>query len=412
MVLTSVTFGNLAAPFLATRLRVTIKASVNLDLFHPCKSLRVIALVGVWGILPAGAQQPAPASPALLKQYCLACHNQKLKTAGVSVQALDPLNVAGDAATWEKVVRKVSTGQMPPPGMPHPSPAVSSSFASSITDALDRDAEAHPNPGRPTIHRLNRAEYSNAIRDLLALDIKPGAKLPADDTGYGFDNIGDVLSMSPMLVERYLAVARTVSRLAVGDATRKPEVNEFTMPRTGGGRPARSERASDDLPFNSAGGMSFDYQFPVDAEYVFRMKVPVGQGEFKTIEERVPVKAGNRTVGVTFLGDNAVPEIVPAFGFGNAAAANAGGQGQGPGIGAKLDLRLDGARVKLFDVASSRLTSVAIAGPYNIVGVGESASRQKIFTCKPSARCEGRCLRLEDSLNARPSSLSPSRRLR
>src|SRR3982750_3494231 len=103
MVLTSVTLGKLAAPFLAARLRVTIKASVNLDLFHPSTSLRVIALVGVWGILPASAQQAAPANPALLKQYCLACHNQKLKTAGVSVQALDPWNVAPDAATWEKV---------------------------------------------------------------------------------------------------------------------------------------------------------------------------------------------------------------------------------------------------------------------------------------------------------------------
>ena len=336
-------------------------------------------------MLPVAAQQSTPANPALLKQYCLACHNQKLKTAGVSVQALDPLNVAADAATWEKVVRKVSTGQMPPPGMPHPSPAISSAFAKSVTEALDRDAEAHPNPGRPTIHRLNRAEYSNAIRDLLALDIKPGAKLPADDTGYGFDNIGDVLSMSPMLVERYLSVARSVSRLAVGDASKKPEVNEFSMPRSGG-RPTRSERASEDLPFNSAGGMSFDYQFPVDAEYVFRMKVPAGQGEFKTLEERVPVRAGNRTVGVTFLGDNTVPEVVPAFGFGNAAQANAGGQG--PGIGAKMDLRLDGARIKLFDVPSSRLTSVAIAGPFNVVGVGESASRRKIFVCKPSAHGE------------------------
>src|SRR4051794_30790943 len=205
----------------------------------------------------AAAQQPS-APNTLISQYCIGCHNQKAKVAGVSLEGLDPAKPAGNAGVWEKVLRKVSAGQMPPAGLPHPSAALTAAFTKSLGEELDRDASAHPNPGNPTIHRLNRAEYSNAIRDLLALDIKPGSRLPADDTGYGFDNIGDVLSLSPILIERYMSVARTVSRLAVGDANIKPETNEFEAPRGVKGR------VSDDLPFDSSGGLSVDYNFPAD----------------------------------------------------------------------------------------------------------------------------------------------------
>ncbi|MEJ7609525.1 MAG: DUF1587 domain-containing protein [Bryobacteraceae bacterium] len=279
-------------------------------MFARCLGLAWIACTA------ASAQQSASINQVILKQYCLGCHNDKVKTGDISVQGLNPANVSEDPGTWEKVLRKVSTGQMPPPGMPHPKPAALQSFAKWIADELDESATANPNPGRPTIHRLNRAEYSNAVRDLLALDIKPGAKLPADDIGYGFDNIGDVLSVSPVLVERYIAVARNVSRLALGDAKRKPVVDEFEMPRTGG-RPTAPERASDDLPLNSAGGISIQYLFPADAEYVFKLKVPVGQGESKILEEGVSVKAGSKIVGVTFLGDNTVAEVVPVLDLGS-----------------------------------------------------------------------------------------------
>src|SRR6266487_2819908 len=151
-------------------------------------------------------------------------------------------------------------------------------------------------------------------RDLLALDIKPGSKLPADDTGYGFDNIGDVLSLSPILIERYMSVGRMVSRLAVGDINRKPEVNEFEAPRLGRG--ARIERLSNDVPFDSVGGISIQYPFPVDAVYLFKIKMPGGgTAEPRVFEERIPVKAGTRTVAVTFLADNAAPEFVAGFGL-------------------------------------------------------------------------------------------------
>lgn len=139
----------------------------------------------------------APLAPqALVNRYCIGCHNQKVKTAGISLQGLDPEKAGENSEVWEKVLRKVSAGQMPPAGLPHPAAPVTAAFCKTLETGLDRAAAANPNPGHPSIHRLNRAEYSNAIRDLLALDIKPGSKLPADDSGYGFDNIGEVLSLS------------------------------------------------------------------------------------------------------------------------------------------------------------------------------------------------------------------------
>src|SRR5437016_2936180 len=171
------------------------------------------------------SQSAAPR--AMVDQYCIGCHNQKNKTAGVAFDSLDWSNPVASAGILEKALRKVRTAEMPPAGLPHPSAATATAFTKWIEDSLDRAATAHPNPGRPAIHRLNRAEYSNAIRDLLALDVKPGALLPVDDSGYGFDNIADVLSISPSLLERYISVARLVSRLAVGDLKMKPADEQF-----------------------------------------------------------------------------------------------------------------------------------------------------------------------------------------
>ena len=321
---------------------------------------------------------------AMLNKYCVLCHSDKLHTGGVSVQNLDPAMAGPSTATWEKVLRKFGTGQMPPPGLPRPKPETAASFTKWVTESLDSAAVAHPNPGHPTIHRLNRAEYSNAVRDLLALDINPGSKLPADDTGYGFDNIGEVLSMSPVLIERYVSVARMVSRAAVGDAALKPEMNEFDLPKD---RTASRVRASDDLPFDSTGGMSVDYHFPVDAEYLIKVKMPSLNQEFdgpkpppQIVEVRIPVKAGSHRIGATFLAENAVPE---ALGTGEkrvVVGAN------GPTV-ARLDIRLDGSRLKLADVEHNgdhpQLSSVTVGGPYDVKGPGDTASRRKIFVCEP-----------------------------
>jgi mono/diheme cytochrome c family protein len=361
----------------------------------------------------SGPPQAAAAQGALVKQYCVGCHNNKLKTASLSLEGLDLSKVSGDADTWEKVLRKVNANQMPPMGLPHPSDDAKKAFTGYLETELDRAAVAHPNPGRPTIHRINRSEYSNAIRDLLALDIKPGASLPPDDSGYGFDNIGDVLSLSPVLIERYMSVSRNVARLAVGDTNVKPVIDVFAPVKEvraaskGGPRVPRNERISDDLPFDSAGGLSFQYTFPVDAEYDFKVKLPApaaGFGETaapvgQLLELRIPVKAGVHQVGLTFMRSGAVPEILPVLG-----AVRGGGGGAGRGAApptpqvAHLDLRLDGARLKLYDIPetgnNATFNELAIGGPYNIVGAGDSPSRQKIFVCKPaSAKDDDPCAR-------------------
>ncbi|HMB29960.1 MAG TPA: DUF1587 domain-containing protein, partial [Blastocatellia bacterium] len=209
------------------------------------------------------------AQRALIEENCVVCHNQKSKTAGVSLQGLNFDNVGDNAALWERVLRKVRTGQMPPPAAPRLEASEAAAFVNWLEGALDNAARLNPDPGRPTIHRLNRTEYSNAIRDLLSVDIKPGAALPVDDSGYGFDNIGEVLTISPALLEKYISVARKVSRLAVGDPEIKPSEERF-HPR----RMARAERVSDDLPFYSRGGLSFQYYFPLDGEYLIRVKTP------------------------------------------------------------------------------------------------------------------------------------------
>ncbi len=338
---------------------------------------------------------PIPSKSALVNQYCLGCHNQKLRTAELSLEGLDPAKVDKDTDVWEKVLRKLEAKEMPPSGMPRPSAAVEKQFTSSLETELDRAAAANPNPGRPTIHRLNRNEYSNAVRDLLAIDVRPGDTLPRDDSGYGFDNIGDVLSLTPVLLERYMSVARNIAALAVGNTDIKPVIDIFAPSKEvrAKGRPrAGSERISEDLPFGSAGGLSFQYTFPVDAEYIFKIKIPgstAGFGETaapvgQILELRVPVKAGIRRVGLTSMHSAALPEVLPGLN-------GRGGPGRGPMQQPKqggLDLRLDGARLKLYEVPEGDngpvFTDLSIGGPYNITGPGDSTSRQKIFVCKPA----------------------------
>jgi len=340
------------------------------------------------------AQSPGPA--ALVNQYCVFCHSEKTKTAGVVLEGMDFSNPGANAQVLEKVLRKVRTGEMPPAGMPRPDKPAAAAFTTWLADALDAAAAAHPNPGRPALHRLNRAEYSNAIRDLLALDVKPGDMLPVDDSGYGFDNIADVLSISPALIERYMAAARMISRLAVGDPGAGVSEEEFVpaqLRRAGGERKQRNERASDDLPFDSAGGMSFAYYFPLDGEYLIRVNTGGGENRRK-FEVRLPVKAGQRIVGATFLRESAKPEMESPGGRGGAPAA---GDHKAPAAPpAELDVRLDGLSVKRFEVgggaALPAFRGVVISGPYNNTGSGDTASREKIFVCRPaSARDQRSC---------------------
>jgi mono/diheme cytochrome c family protein len=339
-----------------------------------------------------------PAPRGVVNQYCVACHSQSLKTAGVVLEGLDFYQVAVNAELLERVLRKIRTGEMPPAGMPRPDAALTKSFTNWLVAELDGNAAAHPNPGRSTVHRLNRAEYSNAVRDLLALDIHPGDLLPVDDSGYGFDNVGSVLSVSPTLLERYLSVSRLISRLAIGDPAIKAVEEDFTPAearRVGGARRQRNEPGGDDLPFDSSGGLAFSYYFPLDAEYTLRIKLGGGQvGDGQRYEVRVPVNAGLRTVGVTYLRESAKVELEPPRLI-NPPTPPA----PIPSLPAEMDVRLDGVRLKRFDVPHTgnlppQVNDVFVAGPYNPTGRGKTASRARVFTCRPSsAQDEESCAR-------------------
>ncbi len=335
----------------------------------------------------AATTTPAPVDKtALVKKYCVVCHNDKLSNGGLSFKGLDFADLQKNGSVLERMARKVKSGEMPPVDMPRPAEAVLGSFVKSIEPSLDHAAAANPNPGRPAVHRLNRAEYSNAIRDVLALDVQPGASLPADDSGYGFDNIGDVLSMSPALLDRYLSVARMVSRLAVGNTNIKPSTEEISARQNAPGGPGkdRNERVSDDLPFDSRGGFSVQYYFPVDAEYSLRLRVNPGRGG--PFEIRMPVAAGLRTIGATFLRESAKPEMALARRGPPPAPADVKNVELLP---AQLDLRIDGVRVKRFQVpqtdnATPQVNGLTWTGPYKITGPGDTPSRARIFVCRPA----------------------------
>src|ERR1700739_4455957 len=210
-------------------------------------ALGAAAVAGLMGLLGAASAETAPqmASNAasqpvpqmvtpddhkhMLMQYCTACHNDKAKTAGMSVVPLDANNLDANQATWEKILRRLSLGEMPPKGMPRPPKEQITAFTSWLAKSLDDPAAATPHPGHATVRRMNRAEYANAVRDLLGLDVDFSKELPVDDTGYGFDNIADVLQVAPTLMDGYINGAGKISRMAPGQASKKPVTTDYKI---------------------------------------------------------------------------------------------------------------------------------------------------------------------------------------
>ena len=350
----------------------------------------------------------APVTPerAMFSDYCVVCHNDMRVTGGLSLEHVDLSRLAVDAdetEIWENIARKLRTRAMPPPGRQRPSENQYEAVAARVETELDAAAEAAPNPGRrPAVHRLNRAEYTNTIRDLFALEVDGAVLLPADDSGYGFDNIADVLSVSPMLTERYLAAARKISRLAVGDLALAPstdifEVNKYLH---------QDARVSEDLPFGSRGGMAARHTFPVDAEYVVKIylsrtydgrvrglaephqlevrldgvlvaELEVGgplppdengrprRRDYRNVpddgqEVRFTATAGPHLLGVSFVGRAPVLEGMHRPYYAITSYEYAGDQTLDPGVG-----------------------RVELSGPYNVTGRGDTPSRRAIFTCRP-----------------------------
>src|SRR4029453_1195638 len=216
----------------------------------------------------APAEKRASGARATLDRYCVTCHNPRLKTGGLALDIADPANVGGSSEVWEKVVRKVRGGMMPPPGRPPPSAEERRALVTSLEGSLDRVAEANPQPGRPLVHRLNRAEYANAIRDLLALEIDPAPLLPVDDSSAGFDNIADVLGLSPVLLESYLSAAGRITALAIGDP-KTPPMGEVYRVR----QDASQSRHVEGLPLGTVGGFVIRRNIPLDGEYEFKVKL-------------------------------------------------------------------------------------------------------------------------------------------
>ncbi len=233
-------------------------------------------LVGGWvvALAPGVRTAPSPAPKALIDQYCVGCHNQKLHTAGLDLEALSAAAPGDHAEAWEKVIARLRARSMPPPGRPRPDAAAYRAAAGAIEQDIDRAWALHPDPGRiGAVHRLNRAEYSNAIRDLfgidpLSLDVK--SLLPGDETADGsFDNFADVLSISTAHLERYLSVARQVTRIATGLAPAVPGNETFEIPLFVN----QDDRQSEDLPLGSRGGMAIRHNFPVSGEYLIKVRL-------------------------------------------------------------------------------------------------------------------------------------------
>jgi len=347
------------------------------------------------------SQQPADSPRALLDKYCVSCHNGRLKTAGLVLDrdAADVGNVAARGELWEKVLRKVRTQAMPPTGSRRPSPAEYAALTTSLEQALDSAAAAHPNPGRPTAHRLNRAEYALAIRDLLGVDVDVRSMLPADDSGYGFDNVADVLSVSPGLLERYMLAAGKVGRVAVGDPTIPVATATYRVPPLS----AQTDRMSEDLPFASRGGLSVRHTFPLDGEYVVKVRLQRTYTELirgMADPHQLEVRVNRRLVKQFDVGGLASRPPADVLKYLQRAdeglevrfAAKAGGALVAADF-VKEPKLAEGIYVPSPPLASfefsgktdseAAIDSIQITGPYNGARPDASPSRRNIFVCQP-----------------------------
>jgi hypothetical protein len=353
-------------------------------------------------------EQRAATARATIEEYCTGCHNDAERTGELTLERLALTDVGEHAEVWEGVVRKLRGRMMPPPGEPLPSDAAAGELVAYLEENLDAAAATHPNPGVKSLHRLNRTEYGNAIRDLLALEVDATALLPNDSEAYGFDNIADVLGTDPSLMDRYLSAAWKITSAAIGDTDITPAVATYRVP------PDRSQTDHvEGLPFGTRGGMLVSHYFPVDGEYLIRPKlwrntvdvmrgtetphdlevsldgarlsltrfggpedeVPAQMFPGRTADEidarfetRVAVTAGQHDVGVTFAKKSSASrqEVLQPF------------------LREKHDPRMD--------VGIPELDQIVIEGPLTVTGSGSAASREHIFTCYPqSAAEEGSC---------------------
>jgi mono/diheme cytochrome c family protein len=265
-------------------------------------------------VAPVSAQSAMPATPAspareLVTTYCVSCHNGRLKTANLTLDNIDPEQPARSPETWEKVIAKLRSRAMPPPGARRPDNAAYERNANWLENELDHAAAAHPNPGRPgQLHRLNRTEYSNAIRDLLGVEIDPRAMLPPDEQAHGFDTNADALSIQPALLDRYLAAAAKIARLAVGDPTMPAGFERYTALKNNSNETtwlSQNERLGEQFPLGSRGGIAARHYFPVDGEYIFKIRLDrTDTGVIRGLQARndIEIRVDGARVGQLTIG--------------------------------------------------------------------------------------------------------------
>lgn len=356
-----------------------------------------IAAPTAYGQAPGGgAQAPTAVTSTFLKQYCVSCHNDKLKRGELSLTGLDPEQPDPGNPVWEKAIRKVETGMMPPAGARRPDAARVKEFTTTLANSLDRAAAANPNPGRPALHRLNRTEYANAVRDILGLEVDVTKLLPPDDMTHGFDNIADVLNISPTLMDSYIRTAGTLSRLAVGDRSAAPNLEVYRVPQM-----LPQTDHIEGTSFGTRGGAAFRHFFPADGEYSFRLtfyhendgllfgtSAPNEQIEVAIDGERIAlldinprmlvvedlrtdpvrVKAGPRMVSASFQrrSHGPAPDLIMKFETTLINIAT-----EGPGVW-----------------GLPHLNTLAVSGPFNVTGISDTPSRRKIFICRPASAAE------------------------
>ena len=391
-------------------------------------------VAGVAALLPpaaafAQAGESAAASPqrALLDRYCVTCHNERvvagagagmmaeqLRLVGLALDSADVDDVAAAPELWEKVVRKLRVGAMPPQPRPRPDRETYDGFRRWLEDELDRVAEARPNPGRTqAFHRLNQAEYRNVVRDLLDLEIDVDALIPADAPDRnGFDNIATSLSLSPALFERYVSAAKKIGRLAIGEAPAGgAEITTYDVPLN----LIQSDRRSEDLPFGSRGGAAIRHHFPVDGEYRIRVRLQTNYvGYVRGIDDAHEIEFrldGRRLERFTFGGE-APGTPAPISFAGNirgtddwehytlhaddplevTATVSAGPHTIGISFPREtweeegvLQPRQTGFALAINEMPDGNpaLGSVRITGPLRVAGPGDTPSRRRIFTCRP-----------------------------
>jgi mono/diheme cytochrome c family protein len=363
--------------------------------------------------LTARAQAPSPSSAtssahpdfgAVVTKYCVTCHNERTKTAGLMLDKANIDDPPASADVWEKAIRKMRVGMMPPQSAPHPDAQTQAALISYLQTSLDRAGASRPNPGRPLVHRLNRAEYANAVRDLLALDVDASALLPPDDAAYGFDNIADALGISPVLLERYLTAAGKISSLAVGDPTTGPAGETFRIRQD-----ASQDIHIEGLPVGTVGGILAKTTLPLDGTYdfsirLFRTNLGVVRGleydhqlEYTVDGARVHVsqvggeddfKANLKNM--TKAGDDvearahiripikAGPHVITAAFVERSGAINP----------LRLQPFIRSSNDTLDTIGHPHLDTFTLTGPYNPTGPGDSPSRRRIFACRPATRSE------------------------